>query len=240
MSCRRGHRTHVAAQPGPPCRREARHGLHPRTVLLPRHRHRTPLGRRGFTAHHVGTVPADRLAVGAGDDGLHHLRQRRHAVRHHGLRQGARRAGTHGRRRPRRCHLSRAADAPWPTGSAPPSTTSSTTETSRSPGQRSTSRQAGSRRARWRHWDSATPPSSVADRHSRLSTSRVSVTTRRRIGGRPRVEGDRRGQALNGSRLEDRHPRRGRNRSGLSWHRDARHPRDRRGVRGGAGNSYVP
>ena len=49
-----------------------------------------------------GSVPADRLAAGAGADGLHHLRQRRHDVRHHGLRQGARRPRADGRRRTRR------------------------------------------------------------------------------------------------------------------------------------------
>ena len=69
------------------------------------HRHRTGLGRRGVAADDVGTVPAHRLAVGAGADGLHHVRQRRHAVRHHGIRQGARRTGADGRRRAGRCDV---------------------------------------------------------------------------------------------------------------------------------------
>ena len=43
-----------------------------RADVLPRHRHRTGLGRRGFAADDVRPVPAHRLAVGPGADGLHH------------------------------------------------------------------------------------------------------------------------------------------------------------------------
>ena len=52
-----------------------------------------------------GLFRADRHATGAGVDGLHHLRQRRNAVRHHGFRQAARRAGAGNRRHAvlRRC-----------------------------------------------------------------------------------------------------------------------------------------
>ena len=56
----------------------------------------------------------------------------------------------------------------------------------------------------------------------------------------PRLEGHRRRSAVDGARLQDRHARRGRNRSGLPGHRHARRPRHLSGLRGGAGNPYVP
>ena len=83
------------------------------------------------------------------------------------------------------------------------------------------------------------------DRRRQASTfRRAHLPARRRTGAGladgSRMEGNRRGPTLDGARVQDRHQRRGRNRSGLPWHRDARRARDRPGVCGGAGNPYVP
>ena len=67
-------------------RRTARSGLRRGAEFVSRYRYRTGLGLRSTATGHVRTVPPDRLAGGAGADGLHHLRTAVRAVRRDGLR----------------------------------------------------------------------------------------------------------------------------------------------------------
>ena len=87
----RGHRLHLPGEPRARGGRPPRGGLRRGRHVVPRHRHRAGVGRRGAAAHDVGDPPPGRLDPRAGADGLQHLRQPRHDVRHHGLRAAARR-----------------------------------------------------------------------------------------------------------------------------------------------------
>ena len=67
-------------------RRTARSGLRRGAEFVSRHRYRAGLGLRSTAANHVRTVPPDRLAGGAGTDGLQHLRSGVRVVRRDGIR----------------------------------------------------------------------------------------------------------------------------------------------------------
>ena len=169
------------------------------------------------------------------------LRQRRHALRHHGLRQGARRTRADGRRRARRCHLPRAADASRRRPRRRPSTTSSTTARSPSPTEafdiKAGRIEAGTVSAqRFGYTAIVAGRRALTVEHiTRLGDDQAPDWPTGR-GWKVTVEG-RPSMVLDS---HDRHARRGRDRSGLPWHRHARRARHRSGVRGGAGNPYVP
>jgi hypothetical protein len=113
-----------------------------------------------------------------------------------------------------------------------------TAATGGAPSHRTTSRLGGSRRE-------PSPRNALATRRRPSRTGRRAHHAARRrprprLADRPRLEGHRRRPTVNGARLQNRHPRRERNRSGLPWHRNARRARDRPGVCGRAGNPYLP
>ena len=136
-----------------------------RAFVIPRHRHRARLGRRGAPAHHVGDLPAHRLAARPGNHGLLELQEPRGALRHHGLRKASGRAGADGQPGRARSDVLGAADAARRRPGRHASTTSNTSGRSPSRIRPSMSRSATSRPARWRRNASASPPSSADARH---------------------------------------------------------------------------